>query len=275
MAHWFRAPRVGRNLAERVVSAIVLGTGFVAAVFAGGPVFAAVVIAGAVLCLREWTRLTSTMVHSVDRWGPMALVPVPLLAGILWGPGIGLVLIAVVSASIYGLLRSRERTSAGYTAFGFLYVTVPTLSVLWLRAQPEEGLGLVLWFCAIIWINDIAAFASGRLIGGPKLAPSISPAKTWAGCAGGVLGAICVGALAVWLLDWGQPVVVITVSAVLAGVAQAGDLFESAIKRQFGVKDSGVLIPGHGGLLDRMDGFMAAAPVAALLLAIAGEPVGW
>ena len=275
MARWFTVPETGRNLVKRVVSAIILGAAFIAAVVAGGIAFDAVVIAVALLCFREWSRLRSGAVHSIERWGPLALIPLPLVVAPIWGPAPSLALTGLIAATIFGAFRARNRAAPGYTAFGFLYVTVPALSVLWLRDQPDEGLGLLLWFCATIWVNDIAAFASGRTIGGPKLAPTISPAKTWAGFAGGVVGAIMAGGIASWLLGWPAPAIVMMVSAALAMVAQCGDLFESAVKRHFGVKDSGMLIPGHGGALDRMDGFMAAAPVAALIYAGFGDAVGW
>lgn len=277
MAHWSADPEIGRNLRNRVVSGVVLGAAFLAAVFAGGIVFHVIVIAVAMLCFREWSRLTCAAEPSIDRWGPLALVPLPLVIGMLLGAGstLTLTLTMALAAAIYTVFRLCSRSAPGYTAFGFVYVTVPALSVLWLREQPEAGLGLVLWLCAIIWVNDIAAFASGRTIGGPKLAPTISPAKTWAGFFGGVVGAIAAGGLASSLLEWPAPLSVMALSALLATIAQCGDLFESAIKRHFGVKDSGGLIPGHGGALDRMDGFLAAAPVAALIYAGFGDAVGW
>jgi phosphatidate cytidylyltransferase len=275
MARWPAVPEAARNLAARAASAVVLGSVFIAAVLAGGAWFAAIVIAGAMASFHEWSRLTSASAASVDRWGPLAVLPAPPLLGLAWGPAAGLALIVVLSAAIYALFRVLRRAAPAYSAFGLVYIGVPALSILWLRDQPEVGLGLVLWFCATIWVNDIAAYASGRTIGGPRLAPSISPAKTWAGFAGGVAGAVGIGALASWLLGWGQPLVAMLLGGGLAGIAQLGDLFESAIKRQFGVKDSSGLIPGHGGLLDRMDGFLAAAPMAALIYGIFREPVGW
>lgn len=275
MARWLADGKAARNLAARVASAVILGSVFLAAVFAGTPWFAAIVIAGAMVSFHEWSRLTSASAASVDRWGPLAVVPLAPLVGLVWDPAAGLGLMVVLAAGVYAIFRALHRAAPAYSAFGLLYVGIPALAILWMRDQPEAGLGLVLWFCATIWVNDVAAFASGRSIGGPRLAPTVSPAKTWAGFAGGVAGAICVGAAASWLLDWDRPGMAMLLGAILAAIAQLGDLFESAIKRQFGVKDSGVLIPGHGGLLDRMDGFLAAAPAAALIYAIFREPVGW
>lgn len=275
MAHWPAVPKTARNLAARIASALVLGTVFVAVAFAGGVWFAAMVIAVAMLSFHEWSKLTAAGGTSRDLWGPLIALPLPLLLSLVWGPAAGLALVLALAGAVFWLFRAKQRSAPGYTAFGLAYVAIPALSILWLREQPEAGLGLVLWFCATIWINDVAAFASGRTIGGPKLAPTISPAKTWAGFAGGVAGAACVGVAASWLLGWDRPLMAMLVGAALASIAQGGDLFESAIKRHFGVKDSGHLIPGHGGVLDRLDGFIAAAPVAALIYAVFREPVGW
>jgi phosphatidate cytidylyltransferase len=127
----------------------------------------------------------------------------------------------------------------------------------------------VLVLLLIVWATDIAAYLAGRLIGGPKLAPAISPGKTWSGAAGGLAGALVVAVVAS-PGAWG-----LAMAAVLSVVSQMGDLMESGIKRHYGVKDSGKLIPGHGGLLDRLDGVLTAAPVAAVLALLAKPGVGF
>jgi len=135
----------------------------------------------------------------------------------------------------------------------------------------------VLWLVALVIATDIGAYFAGRLIGGPKLMPRISPKKTWAGRVGGMAAAACIGALATTLVagDEGRaPVMAVALlSALLAVVAQTGDLAESAVKRNFNVKDSGTLIPGHGGLFDRLDGFLITLPALALLVALTGMSV--
>ncbi len=124
--------------------------------------------------------------------------------------------------------------------------------------------------------TDVGAYFFGRLIGGPKLAPRISPAKTWSGLAGGVGCAACAGVLVAIAVDGGNIVLIAVLSGVLAVVAQIGDLIESVVKRHFGVKDAGNLIPGHGGVLDRLDGFLTVAPVTGLMTWIAGgSPLRW
>jgi phosphatidate cytidylyltransferase len=144
----------------------------------------------------------------------------------------------------------------------------------WLRADPAVGLPNTLFVLSIVWASDIGAYAVGRLVGGPKLAPAISPGKTWSGAAGG-LGCAAIASLAVaaCLSTEISAIHVIGPGIVLGVISQAGDLWESALKRHFGVKDSGRIIPGHGGLLDRLDALLAVAPVAALLAFTVGRGV--
>ncbi|MBX6321213.1 MAG: phosphatidate cytidylyltransferase, partial [Rhodospirillaceae bacterium] len=156
---------------------------------------------------------------------------------------------------------------------GVLYVGLSCLAILWLRAEPAAGLATVLWLLALVWATDIAAFAAGRRRGGPKLAPAISPGKTWSGLAGGVAAAAAVGAAAAWLRPGTGPAVLAALSAGLAVVEQLGDLFESAVKRRFGVKDSSAIIPGHGGFLDRVDGLMAVSLTVAGLALVGGRSI--
>jgi phosphatidate cytidylyltransferase len=151
---------------------------------------------------------------------------------------------------------------------GVIYIGLPVAAILWLRAQDRET---ALWLLLVVWAVDIGAFAVGSAIRGPRLAPRISPNKTWSGLVGGIVAAAAVG----WGLALGfvlpvNPAVLAGLSALLALVAQAGDLLESGIKRHFSVKDTSALIPGHGGLLDRIDGVMTAAPAAAAFCLIGG-----
>lgn len=151
-----------------------------------------------------------------------------------------------------------------FAAAGVPYAGVGALSLLWLRLQPAHGLYDTMFLVAVIWATDIGAYLVGRLVGGKKLAPKISPGKTWSGSVGGLL----MGGLAAAMLaarGYGVDLAALPAGFALSVFAQAGDLLESWIKRKLGVKDSGRTIPGHGGLFDRLDGFLAAAPVAALL----------
>jgi len=153
---------------------------------------------------------------------------------------------------------------AGWMMVGLVVVMASCAALVWLRLDPAYGRETMFWMMAAIWATDIGAYAAGRTIGGPKLAPAISPKKTWAGLAGGVACAACVGAGAATLLGKASAIPLATISAGLAVIGQVGDLLESSLKRRFGVKDASRLIPGHGGLLDRVDGLLAAALIIAM-----------
>ena len=162
----------------------------------------------------------------------------------------------------------------GWLAAGYTYIGVAVLAAFWIRHDAKVGLLTFLWLMAAVWATDIFAFFAGRAIGGRKLAPVLSPNKTWSGLAGGVTAAALVSivfaiwasASWLWLAIWG---------VLTAVAAQAGDLAESAMKRRFGVKDSGHLIPGHGGILDRVDGLLAALLFLAAVRLLGGGAVPW
>jgi len=172
--------------------------------------------------------------------------------------------------------RPVRRLRIRWTAVGIAYVIAAVMALVWLRSDPEQGRLTVFWLLAVVWATDIGAYVVGSLIGGPKLAPRISPGKTWAGVVGGLGFGLAVGVLSVVVEPALEYSPVLAWSLVASIVCQIGDLAESALKRSFGVKDSGRLIPGHGGLLDRMDGMMAAAlAVAAAGLVNGGSVLAW
>ena len=158
-------------------------------------------------------------------------------------------------------------------AAGWLYVVAGAGALYWLRSDSVAGLIDVLFLLVVVWSSDIGAYLAGRLIGGPKLAPTISPGKTWSGAAGGLVGAMLVGLLVSRVAAPGPVLHALVVAGGLSVASQLGDLLESALKRHYGVKDSSRLIPGHGGLFDRLDGVLAAAPAAALLAVLLGPGV--
>ncbi len=159
---------------------------------------------------------------------------------------------------------------ASWLAVGCVYIAAPCIAMVWLRAVPH-GRETIIWLLAVVWATDVGAYFTGRGLGGPKLAPRISPGKTWSGLAGGVVAAAAAGFASAGLLGVAGPWRLAVAAALLALVAQGGDLWESMVKRRFGVKDSGTLIPGHGGVLDRLDGLMAAAPAVAVAMFVGGE----
>ncbi len=150
----------------------------------------------------------------------------------------------------------------GWQAAGFAYALVPALALLWIRDRAPQGLELLLWVFIVTWSTDIGAYIAGRAIGGPKLAPSISPNKTIAGLVGGMLSAALAGY--VWAELTSLSASLFGLAPLFALAAQAGDLFESGLKRRAGVKDSGNWLPGHGGALDRLDGLVVVATLTAL-----------
>lgn len=158
---------------------------------------------------------------------------------------------------------------------GIAYSLAAVLALLWLRHQPADGRETIVWIVAVIWATDIGGYVVGRAAGGAKLAPRISPGKTWSGLFGGMAWAAMASAACAWAFGLGHTVTLALIGAALAVVGQVGDLLESAAKRQAGVKDSGSLIPGHGGLLDRVDGLMAVLVVVAAVRLLAGGTWPW
>ena len=166
--------------------------------------------------------------------------------------------------------RLARAALAGWLAAGVVYAGVLLFAPLILRRDPSFGLTAMLFVFAIVWATDIAAYFAGRAIGGPKLWPAVSPKKTWSGAIGGTLGGIAAGLLVAKLAGLVVAPILVIVALGLSIVAQGGDLFESAIKRHFGAKDSSQLIPGHGGLMDRLDGFLTAATAAVMVGLVRG-----
>jgi phosphatidate cytidylyltransferase len=165
------------------------------------------------------------------------------------------------------------RYEPGWVAAGLAYAAVIAIVPPLVREDPRLGIAAILWMFAVVWFTDIAAYFTGRALGGPKLCPAVSPKKTWSGFLGGLAAAIVAGAAVAMIASrfgWQPPVslpVVVLVSGVASVLSQIGDLGESALKRRFGAKDSGRLIPGHGGVMDRLDGFWAVAALMGVALA--------
>lgn len=247
----------------------------VLAVGLGSPFMEALMTVAAVGMAWEWSRLVE---RGQFGFGGMAMVTVVVVAIFLasshspaWGAAfvLGGVILVVGMATLAG------QRSVSLQGVGTLYVGFPCLALIWLRLDPETGLISVLWLLLVVWATDIGAYVAGSKIGGPKIWTAISPKKTWAGLIGGMVGAALVGGILAGVASEGSIFPTAVISAGLAIVAQAGDFFESGMKRHFGVKDSSNLIPGHGGILDRVDGLITAAlAVAGLkLLGLEGLPL--
>ncbi len=258
------------DLKVRVLSALVMGPLVLLAVWAGGWVFLALLAVSALVAVGEWVNLVASGRLPEAFWHSMLAMAVVLVTYVLGGP-----LAAVALAVALGFIVQASAGGKGswLLGFGIPYVTAGIVGLAWLREHP--GLPLVLFCLLAVWATDIGAYAAGRSIGGPKLAPRISPKKTWAGLIGGMIAAAVFGLGVALAVDAQRPYLALLVAPVLAVVGQAGDLFESWVKRRYNVKDSSNLIPGHGGLLDRIDGLMVAAPVLAVFHATLGKSWQW
>jgi phosphatidate cytidylyltransferase len=251
--------QASRNLLMRVVAALVLAPLAIAVAYAGSWWWIVPVTLLAIGLFVEWlTVVGSAREKRVIAAGVVALTVAGLCLGFA---RVELALVALgLGAAATALLSSRQR---GWTSGGFLYAGAAQMASVVVRLDSATGFVALVFVMLIVWVTDIGGYFAGRGIGGAKLWPRVSPNKTWAGAIGG-FGASLVIALGFAALDLGQAWPLLMLAAVLSVVAQLGDLFESAVKRRFGVKDSSHIIPGHGGLMDRLDGFVAAIVLASI-----------
>jgi len=275
------APIAKSDLPTRFVAGVVMIAAAVAATYMGGWWFRALAAAAAAIMLVEWSGM-----HRVPRtWAYVgaAVLAAAMLAGAEYlFPVGGADWIRDPVSGDFIAYFDKDTLSPNWVAFGgfavlalvlgllsrrlamiggTLYIAIPTFSLLSLSWVWEV---LVFWVFVVTWATDILAYFAGRAIGGPKLAPRISPNKTWAGLLGGVVGAALFGALMAWYFQ--MDLLFYSLGGPMGAIAQLGDLYESWVKRRAGVKDSGTLLPGHGGVLDRLDGLLAVAFVTTLLL---------
>jgi phosphatidate cytidylyltransferase len=194
------------------------------------------------------------------------------VAAALTGAAIGITVSIAGAAIVFAIAWREGEPEPRWFAIGLLWIALPCVLFLWLAHAESAGRLTLLWIFAVVWATDVGAYLIGRQIGGPRLAPSWSPRKTWAGMIGGA-GCAALAGWATARLVGASALPVVLVSAGLAIVEQFGDLAESVAKRRFGVKDTSGLIPGHGGLLDRLDGLLAVVPTVALLTLIGGGSV--
>jgi phosphatidate cytidylyltransferase len=258
------APR-GGELMLRVCSALVLVPLAIGTAYLGGWPFAIFWALAAIGVFWEWNGLVAGEARqSVVPIGGAGLVVSLVLAGNgrLTG-AIGLVI--AIAIGIIGIAPIASRRLRAWAAGGVPYAGAIGMAPIVLRSDSEYGFLAAMFLFASVWATDIVAYFLGRLIGGPKLLPRVSPRKTWSGAISGLAGAVLAGVAVAAAAGLSGLFAIAFVAAILSAVAQAGDLFESLLKRKFGAKDSSHLIPGHGGLMDRLDGFVFAAAVAALI----------
>jgi phosphatidate cytidylyltransferase len=266
-----------RNLVMRVLAALVLAPLAIAIAYAGGWLWATLVTLASIGLYVEWLMIVGLAREtrvSASGVAALAIGGICLIAGRIDAAlivlAIGLVAVALVSP---------ERRN--WTATGFLYAAAAEIAAVLVRLDSGEGFVALVFVLLVVWVTDIGGYFAGRGIGGPKLWPRVSPKKTWAGAVGGFVASLVV-AVGFVPLDPNKmdPQLAIKmgplllVAALLSIVSQLGDLFESAVKRRFGVKDSSQIIPGHGGLLDRLDGLVAAIVAAAIFGVLRGGADG-
>lgn len=260
-----------RNLIVRIISAAVLAPIVLAIAYLGGWLFLLVCGLAAAGILWEWTHLIAA------RALPQQLAPgwAALLAALAL-VGLGYPAVAVLAVALGAVAAGavtfagagRRRISASWAAGGVIYAGLSFLGPALLRDDAKFGFQAFLFVALIVWITDIMAYFVGRGVGGPRLWPRVSPNKTWSGAVGGLAGGVAAGLAVAYASGLGRLASLGVIALALSLLAQAGDLFESAVKRRFGAKDSGQIIPGHGGLMDRLDGFLFAAAAAAAIGAL-------
>ena len=254
------------DLLVRTASAAVLLAVALGAAYFGGIAAGIVAAIFALVIHFEWASITGA---AVARTAPFAgAVAVAIVVA-----GAGMVLVAIIIAILAAIAAaafSREPWLPG----GVVYAAAFGISLLAIRVSSEFGFGALVFVLAVVWATDSGAFFAGRSIGGPKLSPRISPKKTWAGAVGGLVAAIVVGLVAARVAGVPATGELVFVAVVLSVFCQAGDLFESFVKRRFGAKDSGSIIPGHGGIMDRVDGLIFSAAAAVVIGAAHGGTNG-
>lgn len=256
---WITRPLFGVLLAALVVMADFLGPQYLAIFVALGAAFA----------VREWHRMVWPQSYLLEMALSAATIALALAAMTFW-PQRPLAWIVLGAGAIIAFVVAQIRgENALWQAGGTLYIGIPALAMIASRAVPANGAWLIVGLFLIVWATDTGALVAGNLIGGPKLVPVLSPNKTWAGTFGGIAAAAIVEAIYVGILG-GNVVLASAYGAGLAVVAHAGDLFESWVKRSFHRKDSGSLIPGHGGMLDRIDSTLFAVSAMAVLVLLFG-----
>jgi len=267
-----RKPR--SNLQIRVLSAIVLAVVVFGATWLGGVAFRVFAVAMGLAIFHEWLGMALREEDVVLRrvgWLFMLAVAVVILTGAPASPA-GWMFGSVAMATLLGGAAGLATRRGVALGAGIAYAGLPMASLALLRGVDLPGMIAIAFLLAIVWATDILAYFAGRRVGGPKLAPRISPNKTWSGAIGGAVAAVAAGAGIFLLVGHPAPAwVALGLALVLSIVAQAGDLLESAVKRHFGVKDSGGMIPGHGGVMDRFDGLVTAAAMLYMIGAVAGS----
>lgn len=253
------------ELRLRILSGIVLAVVVLAATWFGGLAFRTLAAAIGVLVYYEWSTITR-LPETDFRGNAFGWVSVVLVSSLVLFGVDELVLPLLLGATAIGIVYALILKGSGWLAGGIVYSGLTVISLATIRGDTAHGFAAMLFIFAVVWATDILAYFIGRAVGGPKLAPSISPGKTWSGAIGGALSAVIAGTLVHMAFFSLNGLWVPIIALVLSAFSQIGDLFESFIKRRFGAKDSSRLIPGHGGVMDRVDGLVFACFAAFLIV---------
>jgi phosphatidate cytidylyltransferase len=248
-----------RNLVMRIAAAAVLIPLAVAIAYAGGWLWTALVTLAAIGLFVEWLAIVGFAGATRVTVPGVAALAVAGLCFAMGRPDAALIVLGIGLVAVASIAPERRN----WAAAGFLYAAAAEIASVLVRLDPVKGFAALMFVLLIVWVTDSGGYFAGRGIGGPKLWPRVSPKKTWAGAVGGFAASLAVAA-GFAAFDLGRVGPLLMLSGALSVVSQLGDLFESAVKRRFGVKDSSHIIPGHGGLMDRLDGFVAAVVLAAL-----------
>lgn len=255
-----------RQLLRRIIAGAIMAPVAIGIVWLGGRPFAALIAFLCIMLVFEWTRLVEKAEFSSGFYilSFTAISSVFLAASGLYPQAYA----CAIAGGVFSLVMERTANRASrWTLFGVFYIVMPCVALVWIRAEPEHGRSLTIFLFASVWATDIGAYLIGKSIGGPLLAPSISPGKTWSGTLGGVAcGMLACALLGLFGIGEGGMITFALIGAGLSIATVVGDLAESALKREFGVKDSGGYIPGHGGILDRLDGMIFATVALAIVL---------
>ncbi|MCF8474750.1 MAG: phosphatidate cytidylyltransferase [Emcibacter sp.] len=268
------SPSKKSGLMLRVISALVMLPVAISIILLGGVPYIIFVGLLTVMILYEWNGITEKKSFN-GAFVLQTILSLILVYSMFYRHYFDFI-VYLVPVALLGGICFYQKMKFHFALLGAVYALLPALSLIWLRTFSEQGAWIVLWTMIIVWSMDTGAYFAGKNIGGPKMAPSISPNKTWAGLIGGALTAVIMGTIAAYYFDlnaifstmnpaW-RSEFFIPLTAFLAIWSQMGDLAESALKRHFNVKDSGTIIPGHGGVMDRVDAIVFAAPAVALFL---------
>jgi phosphatidate cytidylyltransferase len=266
------APAAGgesRNLRTRIIAALVLAPAAIGIAWVGGPLWIGLVTLAAIGMYVEWLTIVGAAREKQTVAAGIAALVLSGLSLALGYSAFSLVVLAIGAATVAAVLRRLRLWSVA----GFGYAAAAAFASAQVRLDDTYGFVALIFVMLVVWAADIGGYFAGRGIGGPKLWPRVSPKKTWAGAIGGFAGGLVVAA-GFAAVGIGKLTPLLLLAAFLSVVSQSGDLFESAVKRRFGVKDSSQIIPGHGGLLDRLDGFVAAIVMAALFGFLRGDANG-